>query len=1085
MMKKHIFLFTSVLAAALLGGCIAPENAGTMKTKPDAKPAPAKQDAGKAVSVSAGNIFTKADQLRMNRQAEKLAAKKAAEQARQENLKKGIKPAPAPKPDPEKQKYQAELMKKYNQAASLTWQNRTEESDKILDALDADKMTSGELKHKIITLHAFNLFRQKKYKEVIVYADRMLAKKTLPAHIRPALLEQKANALKELKDFDAQTAVLLERLGEDIPENQVFNLKRQIVFSLENAGRISDALANLRALEREPGRTDREKLQLLDDEFGIAGRTGDFDRMKAVTARIREMTGDPAKEVQYLLRMANHYAQAKKNGEADKLRKSIINDTARPMSCRISAYFAVATPIRGSEWGSKRRIFYELGNTLLKDSRHNPWKGKPAFENAAAEVQMRKNEDLTWIVDAIRELELSGANKLTLCCYLSEPAKRYIGGGLPEKLALMILETPEANLNQTLTAIRTLYDSALDKKQFAEADKLADRAIGIKGLRPDQYAGACAMKARVLAVQGKCDEAAAYLRRQLADPERKSIQMYRELANIYAYFFRTEDTVKVYLEAGDIPAALRTLAARWPDRAAAMAEKYLNDPALPENVRVVCMGYFLNSSPKARELRGKYPDLLRKLGNSSFINCARMAATNGDYRLADEMLDLIIQSSVRDFNNREYMNISFSTYAALNDAKKIHAYAQACAAAKGVDEDIRRTVKFIDGAFALPQKDGAFKKYCESFAFDKNATAKKRSDLIIYAAQLMMNARRFGMADEAYKVYRSLYKAEPRKTYEIRFSDAPVNGMEGFLRLAEQPEKQLMDRKFGGNMDFLVTDVSTGERASGIGSDKKSQVKPTEMQIVCDEYGVHFLFTAYDDKAREVQAGLGSAGSYEMYLAPGINQPYFCFLPNLNTGINHIWNTTYDNAQWHRLDPGFKKKDIKTDHIFTKDGYRFYMFLNWEKFYDKLPETGDLWEYENVHWSRFGGYSWNGIKTIHGRSTWGLLRFNISKEQSVRIKRHIIYEACKAYRKEKQTTGSNHGVIDRWQNDTVLGDPEFFRQKVESVSRKLDDALKLVKIDMDDATVETLYREAVPGWFGIKHIVSGLRRRYLEEKLSE
>jgi len=1094
MMKKYTLFFTSALTAAAFCGCVAPEKTDSADTVQYEAPETEAPKEAVTEQPAAGDYFAAQDKARADKRAQKLAAKAAEEQARKEAAKQGVKPAPAPKPDPAnvkaRQKYEADLRKKFDEARRFTYTGKMAESDKILNELDADKNAPVWLKHQIITLRPQNLVRQQKFNAVIAYADRMLADKSLPESLRPAMIELKANALRSLKKYSDERASLQLWLCEDISDGQVFNVKRAVVFSLENEGRAPEAVAVIYGMEQAPKLTDREKMQLIEDVYAIASRTGDLDLMKKTIDRIDAIVKDPAKNAQRQLNMAARCEQLKKAAEASKIRYAIVNDATLPMSVRINAYIAIANPIRNSEWGNKRRIFYELGNTLLKNSKFNPWKGKPAFENAAAEVQARKLEDLSWTVDAVKELELSGANKVTLSLYLIDAAGHIGSNELSDKFSQMILDTPEANANQKHAAYTKLFNSALNKRQFAEADKLADRAIEHaekwqgKGPSMQQLAEACAMKARVLAVQEKCDEAAAYLRAQINNPKRKSPAMYRALADIYAYFFRTEDVVKVRMEMGDVAGAISALNERYPDRALAMAEKYLSDASQKEDLRITCMGYFLYSTPKANELRKKYPDILAKVPAHRLFDRARMAATYGDYALADEMLDLFNAKS-RPFGNVEYMQISFSTYAALNNTAKIHAYATGCAAAKDVKDDLKRTAKFVDGAISLPQKIGTFKTYYDAFPFGNDVTSKQRSDLLLYTAQLMMNAKRFDMASEVHKVYESLYKAEPKKKYVIHFSDTPILGLQGFLNLKDQPEKQLMDRKFGGNMDFLTTDVSTGERAAGIGSDKKGQMKPTEMQVICDEYGVHFLFTAYDDKALEFQAGLGNAGSFEMYLAPGINQPYFCFLPNLNTGVNSIWDTTYNNAQWRRLDPKTSGMDAKSDKLFSKNGYMFYMFLGWTKFYDKLPETGDLWEFENVHWSRFGGYSWNGIKTVHGRSSWGHLTFQISKSQSAKIKRHIIFEARQAYQKEKRTSGSCHGAIDRWANDTVLGDPEFYLKKVAPVTQKLDDALKLVKVDMDDATVEKLFKEAVPGWFEIRYVMSDLRRRYLEEKLSE
>ena len=182
------------------------------------------------------------------------------------------------------------------------------------------------------------------------------------------------------------------------------------------------------------------------------------------------------------------------------------------------------------------------------------------------------------------------------------------------------------------------------------------------------------------------------------------------------------------------------------------------------------------------------------------------------------------------------------------------------------------------------------------------------------------------------------------------------------------------------------------------------------------------------------------------------------------------------------------------ERTFTEKGYVLYMFLSWEPFYDKLPDPGDVWDFENVHWSRFGGYSWNGLKTIHGRSTWGHLRFRISPEQMLKIKRKLIYSAKRAYQAEKSTNAGIHDnreinwtteMIDRWKNDKVLGDPVFYKKSVEPLVQKLDAGVGRVKADMTPETINELYRDFVPGWNEIRYRIGELRTRYIEKSLTD
>ena len=174
-----------------------------------------------------------------------------------------------------------------------------------------------------------------------------------------------------------------------------------------------------------------------------------------------------------------------------------------------------------------------------------------------------------------------------------------------------------------------------------------------------------------------------------------------------------------------------------------------------------------------------------------------------------------------------------------------------------------------------------------------------------------------------------------------------------------------------------MTDVATGARGEGIGTDADAKKqKPTEISFICDDNGLHFRFDAYDERAAEVKARLLGAGSYEGYIAPGENQPYICFLIDLQSGRLDLYNTTYDTMH-HRRVTADRSHLYRGEHRFREDGYTTYVFLSWQAYAEKIPEAGTVWDFENAHWGRSGSSTWNGLESIHGRSTWGALVFDI------------------------------------------------------------------------------------------------------------
>ena len=125
----------------------------------------------------------------------------------------------------------------------------------------------------------------------------------------------------------------------------------------------------------------------------------------------------------------------------------------------------------------------------------------------------------------------------------------------------------------------------------------------------------------------------------------------------------------------------------------------------------------------------------------------------------------------------------------------------------------------------------------------------------IGCAAMIGNDENLVRALESFK--QSLYKPAPVKMYKVRYSTMPISGLGNWGKIQPSPETQLMDRSYGGNMDFLVTDVATGNRGEGINAEQgaKRAVAPT-LQIACDEFGIHFRFEAPDEKAAEIAAGV-------------------------------------------------------------------------------------------------------------------------------------------------------------------------------------------------------------------------------------
>ncbi len=329
---------------------------------------------------------------------------------------------------------------------------------------------------------------------------------------------------------------------------------------------------------------------------------------------------------------------------------------------------------------------------------------------------------------------------------------------------------------------------------------------------------------------------------------------------------------------------------------------------------------------------------------------------------------------------------------------------------------------------------------------------------------------------------KNLFVPMPKRRYVVHFSAEPIFGLGGWEKLKVRPEAQEMNRTYGGSMDFLATDVATGNRGEGIGAEAgKAPAAPPTIQIVCDPFGIHFRFESPDEKAAEIATGFLGGGSYEGYIAPGENQPYVCFLLDIAPNASPtFFNTTYNTAG-HRRITADNRRLYRCETAFTATSCVSYVMFSWNAFATLIPDNGTVWEFENILWGRSGKPAWNGTESIHGRSSWGELVFDLPAKARLEILRRVIFAIRKDYLAEKRTGGSHEGVIDHWK-DAVVGDPAFYAECVQPLVDRLDSYLALVKVDMSDDDVLKVADEALAGWRDIRFAIARLRARYLAEK---
>ena len=323
---------------------------------------------------------------------------------------------------------------------------------------------------------------------------------------------------------------------------------------------------------------------------------------------------------------------------------------------------------------------------------------------------------------------------------------------------------------------------------------------------------------------------------------------------------------------------------------------------------------------------------------------------------------------------------------------------------------------------------------------------------------------------------KSLYRPAPKKRYVVHYSERPVTGISDWDRVTA--ERQAYDRRYGGNMDFLVTDVTSGSRA--VGDSKETLVDPT-MQVVADVNGIHFLVRFADPKALDVKMGLVGNCSFEGYIAPGANTPYACFMYTPQSGSASVFNTTYPTFGARPMSARTPERKFRFTSDYAAGESRHYLFFSWENWMQRVPRDGSVWDFENMCWHRSGNSCWNGTESIHGRSTWGELEFRLTDAQRAQILKPLLVAAYRGYSDEKRTHADSDGALIHWA-DAAIGDPDFHEAKVKPLAEELDRHGKLLSTDMLDSTVFWLEEEALPRWQDIRFEVERRRAAWLLER---
>lgn len=494
-----------------------------------------------------------------------------------------------------------------------------------------------------------------------------------------------------------------------------------------------------------------------------------------------------------------------------------------------------------------------------------------------------------------------------------------------------------------------------------------------------------------------------------------------------------------------------------------------------------------NSQEATALVKGRLKPILEKYPNLGKA-LIRNALGSGSYEYLVETSPYILKAETLDLKQRcmaaeEYIVALGQT----NRSKEAAAFAADLVTKNEIKDPYYMLIfRLFDAAMKAKSPADVTASTKQLITETKDVETKKLPDAMTIAAQLLFMQNRRDLA-EAMETYRkSLFTPTPTKSMPCLFVENLPEDPASWMNLKQIKEKtnvQKLDRgAWGANIEFiLATDAAM---ARSVGKKDNERGIDSDLFTFCDAKGVYFFVIAYDAKAKAGSIGLADVGSYEGYFAPGKSQPYHCFLPGVVVPETSAeipeFITAYPNPLTRR--PNFQNGLAKCSGALVADNINvMLLFYPWEGLFNVLPDQkGDTYQFDLFRWT--DSSSWSGTQSVHNRSTWGDVVFDLTPVQLTAIRRNIVYKAAAAYKKQCGGKWRGTGIFRFW-NDPDLGDVAFYKTKLEPLQKQLDAELKKITPDMSDAEVNRIFLETVPSYFNLSYLVNQMREDYLRDQL--
>lgn len=612
------------------------------------------------------------------------------------------------------------------------------------------------------------------------------------------------------------------------------------------------------------------------------------------------------------------------------------------------------------------------------------------------------------------------------------------------------------------------------KDRHKEAEALAKRSIEFYAGIPDGLVYAYGNLAKAYRYQDRYEDAMKAAQDLKKINPGAGVHLIASVANA----FGKRDVIKqAWLELGDTHKMLEYYAKNT-HLVDAEIRKIAFDYAMDEKVKpgsrfyIACV-FFMGKDEQSRKVRAALKGSPSVKSYNYWNNPINQNYALADYPMVVELCEFFAGSRLMNTPKFQRFHV-ISLGACGREAEGAKVAAEYAKNDKLSATDMMR-LKFYEAILSGKSTDNLMK--------DTKLTRKEQSQIYLSAARHCLVWKKIELAKKYSKLYESFYAKKQERAIGVKYFETPVKDITAWRKVYPQLEKQYCDIPYKGSMDFLETDVSTGDRGNIKADDKAEMKKFLELTTLCDRYGLHIFLRAEDPNARKIEQGFARGYGCEMYFAPGRNQPYACMGSSAASGVTFIFDTTYNNKNHTRFainDP----KNFRSEVEFTDNDYVLHLFFSWDLYYNKLPAKGSEYRFESLAWGPAGGFSWGGSQGIHAAGSWGSLRFDLTDKQLNEIRKEIIFKTYKSFRNVPRDPRIRENLFQCWA-DPGIGDPKFYKEYVLPLEQELNQYIKKIKVDMTDADVADVYINALPKMKGLAHEVDQLRRKYLTEGMLE